>query len=368
MKFSTTHLLLSSSLLLNAACSSTIGGDNDGDDTGSGGSDAGTGGDATGGTGSGGLLGSGGFGPSGGAPGAGGVGSTGGTASGGSPTGGSDGTGGDGTGGDDGTGGEPATDAPDPSSGCGNQNPQTGTSSNPLNDGKPYYVKLPSGYDPNTPYRLLFVFNPTGNPITWGENSAGYEQVASDAIRVYPHENPSDLSRSPGGWSGDDVPAFESLYNAVINNFCVDKARVFAVGESSGGDYASVLGCEHGDKLRGVGPCATKPVGGYPLNVSQRNCVGDTTAIVMHGLNDSVVGSENGPATRDFYVDLNECGSNNVPVEGYTDDMSNCVMYTECKDGYPVYWCQHQDPNYSGTQHGWPGFAAEMTWEVFSAY
>src|SRR5690606_9208075 len=133
--------------------------------------------------------------------------------------------------------------------------------------------------------------------------------------------------------------------------------RVFATGESSGGDFASVLGCEYGDKLRGIGPCATKSVGKYPLNINQRKCLGDVTAIVIHGKNDSVVGPANGPATRDFYLDVNECGAASEPVEGYTDSQSNCVKYTECKEDAPVYWCQHQDPNYSGTQHGWPKFA-----------
>lgn len=313
--------------------------------------------------GAGGGVGTGGEGPTGGAPGAGGVAEgTGGDALG---TGGNDGTGGmdNGTGGEMAGGGEPV-----PSDGCGNANPQTGSSGNPLNAGKPYYVKLPNGYNPETPYKLIFVFNPTGNPITWAENSAGYEQVASDAIRVYPHENPNDLSTSPGGWAADDVSAFPTLYNAVMDSFCVDTSRVFAVGESSGGDFVSILGCEHGDKLRGVGPCATKNVPQYPLNADQRDCVGDVTAIVIHGVDDSIVGAENGPLTRDFYVDVNECGDANEPVAGYTDVLSNCVMYTGCKEGFPVYWCQHDDPNYGGTSHGWPAFAAEMTWEIFSAY
>jgi hypothetical protein len=26
----------------------------------------------------------------------------------------------------------------------------------------------------------------------------------------------------------------------------------------------------------------------------------------------------------------------------------------------------HQDPNYSNTYHGWPGFIAKMSWEIFS--
>jgi len=33
-----------------------------------------------------------------------------------------------------------------------------------------------------------------------------------------------------------------------------------------------------------------------------------------------------------------------------------------------VYWCQHTDPNYSNTNHGWPAFAGNMTWETFSKY
>jgi hypothetical protein len=55
-------------------------------------------------------------------------------------------------------------------------------------------------------------------------------------------------------------------------------------------------------------------------------------------------------------------------VAGYTDAMSNCVQYQGCDAGFPVYWCQHTDPNYSNTNHGWPGFAANMTWSVFSSY
>lgn len=376
MKTAPTYLLSSLSALALATsvgCSSDPTGEGngqgDGDSTENTGGQLASGGTGTGGAGSGGLgsggagtggLGTGGDSTTGGAPGTGGMDN--GTGGG---TGGDEGTGGmdNGTGGEMAGGGEPV-----PSDGCGTANPPTGSSNNPLSAGKPYYVKLPNGYDPETPYKLIFVFNPTGNPITWAENSAGYEQVASDAIRVYPHENPNDLSTSPGGWGADDVSAFPTLYDAVMGDYCVDTSRVFAVGESSGGDYVSILGCEHGDKLRGVGPCATKNVPQYQLNVDQRDCVGDVTAIVIHGLNDSVVGSANGPATRDFYVDVNECSDSSEPVTGYTDTMSNCVMYTGCKEGFPVYWCQHQDPNYGGTQHGWPGFAAEMTWEVFSAY
>jgi poly(3-hydroxybutyrate) depolymerase len=212
---------------------------------------------------------------------------------------------------------------------------------------------------------MLFMFNPTGNPINWAEQNAGFERNAArdEAILVYPHP-----ANSGSGWGSGDVSFFEPLYDLLVNNYCVDKARVFAAGESSGGDFSSILGCEFADKIRGIGPAATKPVGGYSLNAGQRECKGQVAAVIIHGLNDNVVGPENGPATRDFYKELNHCGDSSTPVEGYTDSMSNCVSYEGCDEGYPVIWCGHTDPNYSGTNHGWPGFAADMLWEFFSLY
>ncbi|MFO7179531.1 MAG: hypothetical protein DIU78_012605 [Pseudomonadota bacterium] len=254
----------------------------------------------------------------------------------------------------------------DPSAGCGKANPQTGSGQNPLTvSGHQYYVKLPNGYDANKPYPVLFMFNPTNNPITWAEQNAGFESNgARDAwIRVYPHPaNPSS------GWGANDVSFFQPLYDTITNNFCVDKARVFAAGESSGGDFSSILGCEHADKVRAVAPCATKPVQQYPLTVAQRSCTGQVTAVVIHGKSDNVVGPENGPRTRDFYLQLNHCGSSSEPVQGYTDSLSNCVRYQGCDEGYPVFWCQHSDPEYNNTNHGWPRFAAKFIWEHFSTY
>jgi len=228
-----------------------------------------------------------------------------------------------------------------------------------------YYVKLPTAYDGSKPFPVIFMFNPTNNPITWAEQSAGFEQngAKTGAIRVYPHpQNPS------AGWGAGDVAFFQPLYDQITTNFCVDKARVFATGESSGGDFSSILGCEHANKLRSAAPCSTKDVPQYPLDATKRKCTGEVAAIVMQGKNDNVVGPANGPKTRDFYVAVNHCGSTTVPVPGYTDTLSNCVQYQGCDAGYPVYWCQHTDPNYSGTNHGWPTFAPKFLRELWSSY
>jgi len=264
-----------------------------------------------------------------------------------------------------GSGGGSST-AAKPSAGCGKAPGAVGSSGSPLTvSNHKYYVKLPAQYEMNKPYPVLFVFHPTNNPIDWAEKSAGYEQTTAKdkAIRVYPA-----AANNSSGWVANDVAFFGPLYDKVAGDYCIDKARAFASGESSGGDFSSILGCEHADKLRAIGPCATKDVPQYPLNATTRKCTGQVAAVIIHGKNDNVVGPANGPKTRDFYAALNHCSSMTTPVAGYTDMLSNCVAFQGCDANFPVYWCQHTDPNYSNTNHGWPAFAGKMTWETFSKY
>ena len=254
-----------------------------------------------------------------------------------------------------------------PSTGCGKANPPPGSSSSPLMvSGHQYYVKLPTNYDPNTPYPMLMMFNPTGNPLSWAEGNAGFETTGPKEawIRAYP-----TMANNANGWGPSDVAFFEPFYEQLLASYCVDSARVFAAGESSGGDFASILGCEYGDKLRATAPAATKAVTGYALDVpTKRPCKGEVTAVVIHGKNDNVVGPANGPKTRDFYAALNHCSTDTMQVPGYSDTLSNCVMYQGCDAGFPVYWCNHTDPNYNNTNHGWPAFAHKFLWELFSSY
>lgn len=274
------------------------------------------------------------------------------------------GSGGSAGAGGSGSGGAGGKVAPKPSAGCSKLNPQTGSAQAPLMvSNHQYYVKLPTDYDASKAYPVMIMFNPTNNPISWAEQSAGFEATGpkENWIRVYPHPQ-----NSSAGWGAGDVAFFEPFFEQITANFCIDEARVFAAGESSGGDFSSILGCEHADKVRAIGPCATKNVSQYPLDADTRDCAGQVTAVIIHGKNDSVVGTENGPKTRDFYTALNHCGMSTMPVEGYSDTLSNCVLYQECDASYPVYWCQHTDPNYSNTNHGWPAFAPKFLYNLFS--
>ncbi|MES1183938.1 MAG: hypothetical protein ABUL60_08985 [Myxococcales bacterium] len=291
----------------------------------------------------------------------GGSGGLGGTGTGG--TGGTAGTGGSsgGSGGGSAGAGGGSNVAANPSAGCGKASPQTGSSGQPLNvSGHNYYVKLPANYNAATPYKVMIVFPPTGNPITWSEQSAGYEQAAPDAIRVYTH-----MSVESSGWQPNETSFFKPLYDKITGDYCIDKNRVFAGGESSGGEFAGFVGCENGDLLRGVIPNAPKMTS-WKIDPTAHTCKGNPTAIVSWSEKDNVLQQPAGSAFRDFYRTLNMCQNTSTAVQGYTDALSNCKMFDGCKAGSNVYYCMHSDPNYSNTYHGWPGFMAKMSWGVFS--
>ena len=333
------------------------------------GGSTGSGGDGSGGSGSGGMTGSGGDGSGGsaGMSGSGGSsmggqgGSTGGR--GGSGSGGRGGTtgGSGGAGGMSGGSGGSSGGAAQPSAGCGKASPQTGSSGSPLTiSGHQYYVKLPANYNASNPYKVMIMFPPTNNPITWSEQSAGYEQAAPDAIRVYTLE-----ANVSSGWQPNETSFFKPFYDDITGRYCIDKSRVFAAGESSGGEFAAFVGCEYGDLVRGVAPGAPKMTS-WKIDPAAHTCKGNPTAIVIWSEKDNVLTQPAGPAFRDFYRTRNMCQTTSTAVQGYTDALSNCKMFDGCQAGSDTYYCMHMDPNYSNTYHGWAGFAAKMTWGVFS--
>jgi poly(3-hydroxybutyrate) depolymerase len=226
--------------------------------------------------------------------------------------------------------------------------------------GHKYYVKLPAGYDPAKPNKVMIVFPPTGNAITWSEQSAGYEQAAPDAIRVYTH-----MAVRKSGWQPNETSFFKPFYDDITSRYCIDKNRVFAGGESSGGEFAGFIGCEHGDLVRGVIPNAPKKTS-WNTDPASHTCKGNPIAIVSWSEKDSILQQPAGSAFRDFYRTLNMCQTTSTAVQGYTDALSNCKLFDGCKPGSNTYFCMHMDPNYGTTYHGWPKFIAKMSWEVFS--
>src|SRR6185369_15911656 len=66
-------------------------------------------------------------------------------------------------------------------------------------------------------------------------------------------------------------------------------------------------------------------------------------------------------STTSAYSSVASCNStqNNAKVE------PGCVSYAGCSE--PTIWCSHNDPSYSGTNHGWPCFATKAMYDFFAS-
>lgn len=245
------------------------------------------------------------------------------------------------------------------SAGCGNADPPVGAGSLMIQGAQAEYViNLPPDYDPNTPMPLVFGFH--------GRNRTHVELQTVDARQIRSELEPLAVvaylkSQGGPGWNSPQeiepsVEFFEAMYDQMLESYCIDTSRVFAIGHSSGGFFANILGCRFGDRLRAVGAIA----GALEAEVQPGNCQGQVAALMIHGVRDSVVSFSSGEAERDYYVEVNGCSPESTPT-----GLDQCVDYAGCADGLPVQWCAHEDPYYEDTNHGWPLFASQAAAEFF---
>ena len=185
-----------------------------------------------------------------------------------------------------------------------------------------WWVWLPNNYDPTKPYPTIFLFH-----------------GCSDAANVVPMQNATNdqaiLVRGAGinagvCWDqspdGVDMTFFDQMLAAVSAQRCVDTARVFAVGYSSGSWLVNSLDCRRADKLRGAATVS----GGYESS----KCSGEIARIFIHDMQDPNNAISGSITERDRLITANHCTMTTVP-----DDPSPCVRYQGCDARYPIDWC-----------------------------
>ena len=119
-----------------------------------------------------------------------------------------------------------------------------------------YQVHTPTNYDPSVRYPVILSFDGIEGS---GDRMEGYAGLdALPALIVYPDPLPG--SRGFASWEGApysinsdrDTQFVHDLLEALPNKYCIDSTRQFAVGMSNGGSFATIVGCEFGDKIRAV--------------------------------------------------------------------------------------------------------------------
>ena len=302
---------------------------------------------------------------SGGVPSTGGTGGTAGAAgfaAGGSVTAG--GTGGSGTSaGSGGSSGGTTTLPPKPSPGCGKgarpSNGQVQVANTSL-------YMFPTSYDGTKPFPLLIALHACGNPNTEFVGLTNNTDFATNYVRSFP--NTPDGGQCWTNYSGD-VARILAQYDEVLNNYCIDENRVFAIAHSSGAQMlVNIL--SHKSDAQHLNLKAVSPVAADPFNVAIPMPV-----LYIDGKNDNQRSATSATNTVAKFRAANSCADTSKP---YTAVMScnsteaghplvdpGCISYDNC--AVPTIWCSHDDPSYGGTEHGVPCFAMKAMTDFFAS-
>jgi polyhydroxybutyrate depolymerase len=319
-------------------------------------------------TGSGGITGTGGRAGVAGTPGAGGRNVANGGRTGGNGQGGARATGSGGT--TAATGGRTGAGGASASSGCGKPAPASMRYSiDVAGMNREYILSVPSNYDANHPYVLIFAWHPWGGSAQQvaGTGNNGYYGLkgssSNQAILVSPEG--LDFNGQGLGWGnsgGQDIAFLHSMLDLFQSEMCIDQSRIFSAGFSFGGMMSNAVGCA--GLARAIAPMAG--------NSAVSGCTAGTQPVAymgFHGTHDSVVDIAGGRTARDVFVKRNGCSSQTTPSSpSWCDGLASnyqpctCVDYQGCMAGYPVTWCEYNADHQAAPNSG------PTLWSFFSQF
>lgn len=229
-----------------------------------------------------------------------------------------------------------------------------------------YIVTFPPGYDGLEPTPVIFGFHGirrTHEQFREVDARTLDSILEASYIMAYP-------KATGDGWAealDDNIARFDSLYESLLNNHCIDTGRVFAVGQSAGAVFAMRLACRRRLLLRAIAPVAAS---GFEDTCSP------IPVLAMHGTHDRVRGNDgsdyvskyrqwNGCVLSRRQYDVQSCRSWNTTSEFKVTP--GCTEYLGCGDDRTI-WCSHNDPNYDYTSHGWPCFANQTIFDFFATF
>jgi polyhydroxybutyrate depolymerase len=249
------------------------------------------------------------------------------------------------------SGGTGGASASVPSAGCGKTPLASGRATLDVSGtSREYILKVPDGYEPNHPYRLIFGFHGAKYDDNWVADGGapltgpffGIESEAKGgAIFVAPQAG-------SGGWGSQDLPFVDAMVAKLESQLCVDKSRIFSVGFSMGAIMTITIACNRSDVFRAVAPMS----GQLPTPCPAGNPIAYWAS---HGTNDTTIAPSQGQAARDEFVKRNHCTS-----QTSSPDTNNCATYQGCDQGYPVIWC-----TFNG-QHDPAPFAGSAIWQFLA--
>ena len=223
---------------------------------------------------------------------------------------------------------------------------------------------FPEGYDGTKPFPLLIALHACGNPNTEFVNLTNGTGFATDYVRTFP--NTPDSGQC---WSNynSDIARITAQYDELMSKYCIDQNRVFGIAHSSGAQMLVNILSHKADaqhlNFKGVSPVAADPY----------NVALPTPVMYIDGIKDNQRSADSAKNTVAKFRTANSCMDSSKPYTAVMQCNSTdsgkplvnpgCNIYDGCS--VPTIWCAHNDPSYSGTQHGVPCFAIKSMYDFF---
>lgn len=230
-----------------------------------------------------------------------------------------------------------------------------------------YILRVPEGYDPNRPYRLIFGWHPWGGSAQQIESRGyfGLEGVSDEqAILVAPEGQ--DFRGNGLGWGnegGEDIAFLHAMLDRFESQLCVDENRIFSTGFSFGAMFSFTLACSQNGRMRAIAPQAGNATTSGPCEDGTRS----VATLAFIGTDDTLL--EGHRRAVDILVERNGCSPAAAPLQpSWCDGLDanaapcSCVEYPGCKQGYPVVACEYN------AGHQFAPDAGQALWDFFSQF
>jgi poly(3-hydroxybutyrate) depolymerase len=247
------------------------------------------------------------------------------------------------------------------SAGCGKSPISGGVKSMTVNGKtRQYTLAVPSNYNPNTAYKVVFGFHWLNGNMQAVVNGQYYGLLPlSGGSTIF--VAPNGLNAGWANQGGEDIKFTDQLLDFAKTNLCIDEKQVFATGWSYGGSMSFSLACSRPTVFKAVAAIAGAQLSG---------CSGGNTPVAylgIHGAADDVLPIGSGRQLRDKFLGLNGCASKNAPEPSAGQGNHIKTVYS-CRAGYPVWWIAHggghvPDPKDSGSGSSW---APAEVWSFFT--
>jgi len=117
-----------------------------------------------------------------------------------------------------------------------------------------FYVRVPVDYDPNRPYRVVYLtrrgclngVSDTSTYALYDEAQGGSEQAVYVDVAVAEEDMNPHCYDTGTGLESIEYEAFDLIHAFVESHYCVDNNRIFVAGSSQGGALSNMWGCYFG--------------------------------------------------------------------------------------------------------------------------